>query len=686
MSRQSQIHRAAVGRAAAFSLFAAIAAGAHHPAEAQPVRPLPVSGGALTGVLAANPGVGMPVPSGTWVQSPADLVNRLQDPQFTGTLIIPRDVSWDMSAYSEIPIRSGIAILGDRGALGSRPLLYTTNKSQDFNLFDVTGNDVRIEGLHVQGPEAGNIADGQKAARAFFILEDADHQLGRRIVITDNELNEWTTAGVEARGDHAEVALPGDYDPSWAVLRPQDAGLVRVEGNYIHNNGRGYGVVVDGGAYVTIEGNVFNYNWHDVASDGHAHSGYIARFNYVMQGGFEYDSQPLIGGYWNQHFDVHGTAASGDHHNGGTAGEYYLIADNTIRGDQGYYVVKTRPAFELRGRPAIGAFFDDNIVVHGDFGAAVRLDTGDDSSLDDDNPSTFNLEASGNQFGTDHSLDVAAGDFDGDGHTDVFLATGTAWFYSRGGSQPWTYLQPSGLLLNDLAFADIDNDGITDVVWRGPDGTLYYWKGGKGNPIPLIKVPVPVSQLRFGDFDGDGKTDIFYTQNGVWNFWYSRTQTWGSPGGSSFPLSELLFADMNGDGKTDIVGIAANKWAYSSSGSQPWATLNGPLTNTFSNAVVGDFDGNGRNDILFSTGDGKWYISRGGTGPAQVWREESFPDLDASPKSLLLGHFDGDRRTELAGFASWTVGFQTFTENRLVIWRAAGSVSAFSELSPQDMR
>ena len=36
---------------------------------------------------------------------------------------------------------------------------------------------------------------------------------------------------------------------------------------------------------MTIEGNVFEYNSHAVAASGQAYSGYVARFNYVLQGG-----------------------------------------------------------------------------------------------------------------------------------------------------------------------------------------------------------------------------------------------------------------------------------------------------------------------------------------------------------------------------------------------------------------
>ena len=53
-------------------------------------------------------------------------------------------------------------------------------------------------------------------------------------------------------------------------------------------------------------------------------------------------------------------------------------------------------------------------------------------------------------------------------HTDAFIANGTAWFYSRGGKRPWEFLHGSTKRTHELGFADIDNDGITDVLYRDP--------------------------------------------------------------------------------------------------------------------------------------------------------------------------------------------------------------------------
>ena len=57
----------------------------------------------------------------------------------------------------EIPLYSGVTLVGERGKLGSRPLLFTTytDKVQRRAMFEVCGNDIRVEGLHLRGPQTG---------------------------------------------------------------------------------------------------------------------------------------------------------------------------------------------------------------------------------------------------------------------------------------------------------------------------------------------------------------------------------------------------------------------------------------------------------------------------------------------------------------------------------------------------
>ena len=56
------------------------------------------------------------------VTSPADLESKLRS-DFTGCIYIPADVTFDMSGCKTIPVHTGIWLIGEHGALGSRPTL-----------------------------------------------------------------------------------------------------------------------------------------------------------------------------------------------------------------------------------------------------------------------------------------------------------------------------------------------------------------------------------------------------------------------------------------------------------------------------------------------------------------------------------------------------------------------------------
>ncbi|MBA3748153.1 MAG: VCBS repeat-containing protein, partial [Solirubrobacterales bacterium] len=440
------------------------------------------------------------------------------------------------------------------------------------------------------------------------------------------------------------------------------------------------GVVVGKSAYVTIHGNVFNYNRHAVSADGRAFKGYVARFNYVLQGGYTYGSN----GYYGQHFDVHGIGTEESrkqgHYDGGPAGEDFEVAYNAIRGEQDYggflgVKEKTRAAFELRGRPSLGARFANNVVVHDDSDEAIRLKRGDDRSLDTDDDSTFNLRAFSNRYDTDYSKEVAAGDFDGDRRADVFVANGTAWFFSRGGVAPWEFLHASNKRTGELAFADIDNDAITDVLYRDGAGRLGYLKGGRVDLVPLTSVPVPIKDLRFGDFDGDAKTDIFYTRAEQWRVRYGRDGRWKGAQTSVTPVSNLLFGEFDNVKGTDVAAVKSQGWSYSSAATGSYLKLNSKLTSSFDSAVAADFDGNGRTDIA-TGGGGHWKVSVDGRGALQTLRKGSSV---APLRKLLIGRFGARaRRDQVVGFDGSGLHFE--------IWRGIGAPSAFVRLSAQEMR
>jgi hypothetical protein len=587
-----------------------------------------------------------------------------------------RDVDWDLTdlTYCDggFRIKSHIVLRGERGELCSRPTLRSKRTSKH-SLFTVVGSDVRIEGLHLVGPMNGERTNGdfEQTNGVQVLAYVYSQRRNRNIRIRDDEMNEWTAAAVDV-GSTRRDDMPSDWDIPEVPTRAFAAEIV-VEQNVLHHNARdggGYGVSVGSGAHASILGNVFESNRHAVASNGRPYSGYQARFNYVQEGGFRDN------GSYQQHFDVHGM---GPKHNGGLAGQYYEITNNTVRGEQTYYAIMTRPALELRGRPSEGMYFSDNVLVHDDVDAAVRRKGIQGPA------SEYALHMSGNAFDVDYSKDLAVGDFDGDGRTDVFLANGTGWFVSRAGAEPWQFLKASRERLDALGFADMNGDRVTDVVMREPDGTLEYLPFGAGAPVVIGQSPVEASHLRFGDFDGDGKMDVFRRDaSGGWWILYAGTGTWTSAGSWPTPLSELRFGQFDDQPGTDVLAALDKGWAIRSSATAPWFVINGQLVTSLKDSVVADFDGDGRDDVGFIALEKSWTFVAAGRGSAKSLRPWMSGDPERSGLPFYVGRFE--KGATKAQVLTWRFEGGAHYERTFSLWKGRGANVLFVDHSRLDMR
>jgi hypothetical protein len=631
------------------------------------------------------------------VTSPADLESKLRS-DFTGCIYIPADVTFDMSGCKTIPVHTGVWLIGERGALGSRPTLKVDTPGP-FELLavgamvgdtSVSANGVRISGIHFLGPENADRTN-REYVTAIQITEDAETATGRNIVVEDCEFDQWLGSGVNITSTH-QARTPAQFQAGWHALSKGDAGLVLVRHNFMHHNsmdGGGYGVTVSAGAWATVEANVFDFNRHSVSSDGFARTGYIARYNYVLNGGYRQDD------FYNQHFDVHGTNDTNGNNAstgyGGSAGEYFEIANNTIRGAQGYDLgFKTRPSFMLRGTPTVGAFFNNNIDVHADLDAAVALKNSKRDTGYGEDQDAFHFHASGNHFQTDNSGQLGAGDFDGDGRTDVIVTTGNAWFYSSAGSEPWQFLYVSDKLVGDLGFADVDNDGKTDILYKDDSGHIVYLKSGRGSPAFLTDALVPMKDIRFGDFDGDGKADMFYTLAGAWHIWYGATRQWKvTPGSSSLPVSAFLFGEFDDVKGTDIAAVTSGMWAISSGATGSWTKLNAQLRSGFEHATAADLDGDGKADIVFDEtndgGDQRWFWSEDGRGPLVLFRDGTHSTRYPPLKNLPIGHFEAAPADEIITYYPSNFTQKNDLDDFFMIWRG-GPNQGLAKYSSHAMR
>src|SRR5690606_4335010 len=109
------------------------------------------------------------------------------------------------------------------------------------------------------------------------------------------------------------------------------------------------------------------------------------------------------------------------------------------------------------------------------------------------------------------------GDFNGDGHGDVFLyGVGTrfdALRLGRGNNLPPRTAPP--VKVNGsyrTAVGDFDGDGRDDILWYKPgSGADYVWYGRADGTFADKRLSAIGGNrsVRVGDFDGDGRDDLF---------------------------------------------------------------------------------------------------------------------------------------------------------------------------------
>ncbi|PYP94126.1 MAG: hypothetical protein DMD38_16350, partial [Gemmatimonadetes bacterium] len=232
-------------------------------------------------------------------------------------------------------------------------------------------------------------------------------------------------------------------------------------------------------------------------------------------------------------------------------------------------------------------------------------------------------------------------DFNGDCKSDIVwrnAATGQNYLYFMNGT---TILGAEGYIRTVAdqnwqvaGVGDFDGDGKADILWRNSatgENYIYFMDGTAIKPTEGFIRTVADQNWQVvgvGDFDGDGKADILwrnsttgqnylYLMNGtaIAGEGYLRTvadQSWQVAG----------IGDFDGDGKADFL------WRNSSTGENYIYPMNGLVIKategfirtvadqTWKVAGIGDYDGDGKADILWrnsATGDNYLYPMNGTT-------------------------------------------------------------------------
>jgi predicted alpha/beta hydrolase len=271
-------------------------------------------------------------------------------------------------------------------------------------------------------------------------------------------------------------------------------------------------------------------------------------------------------------------------------------------------------------------------------------------------------------------VQVLAGDFNGDGRSDLALTGGNGWntlpvALSKGDGSftvtnapitsfaSWTTIAGTKVLTGDY-----NGDGRTDLAVTGGNGwdtlPVALSKGDGSFDVTnifignwAVWVRGAGAKLLTGDYNGDGRTDLALTGGNGWNtlpvalskgdgsFTVTNTPITSFASWTTNAGTKVLTGDYNGDGRTDHAVTGGNGWntlpVALSKGDGSFTVTNTPITSfaswtTIANVKVltGDYNGDGRTDhavvgghgwntlpVAMSKGDGSFTVTNAQIGP-----------------------------------------------------------------------
>ncbi len=230
---------------------------------------------------------------------------------------------------------------------------------------------------------------------------------------------------------------------------------------------------------------------------------------------------------------------------------------------------------------------------------------------------------------------------------------------------------------------DSNGDSKGDVLFRRSDGTNYVWQvdgasisGGvvsiaSQGLLPGVDTSWFVAGI--GDFNGDGKSDILWRNASGANYVWHLNGASISGGVLTIVSQGLLpsvdtswsvvgIGDFNGDGKSDILWrrtdgtnyvwhvngavIAGGVLQISSQGLLPGVPTD------WSVAGVGDFNGDGKSDIFWRRTDGTnyvWHVDGSVItgGVLSIASQGLLPGVDASWSVVGTGDYNADGKSDI---------------------------------------
>ncbi len=289
----------------------------------------------------------------------------------------------------------------------------------------------------------------------------------------------------------------------------------------------------------------------------------------------------------------------------------------------------------------------------------------------------------------------------------VWLNTGSGWQYDAGYSDLPEYFVVDYYYDNGLRYADLNGDGLTDLIWAkhtGSEGYRYVWLNtGSGWQYDAGYSDLPTYFIisnadhgaRLADVNGDGLADFVWGKyqygTGYKYVWLNTGAGWQyDEGYSNLPTYFVIdgtdngssLVDLNGDGLVDFVQNYKNSsgtwfknvWLNTGSGWQFNQEYTDLIASFFGNDpgdnkafVIAEINGDTLNDFI-------WSKLKGASTHRQVWTNGGpSPDLLAGVDNGIGGsinvsytystQFDNTGTDEVPDLPFQVPVLQTITSN-----------------------